>query len=56
MGVLATELLAKVNNGLDKIPAKEVATKVKIKHTCIGRIPGKSQRISGYFFTDSDIS
>lgn len=33
IAVRATELFAKLNRGLDKIPASEVAIKVKIKQT-----------------------
>jgi hypothetical protein len=47
MGVLVTELLAKVNKGLDKIPEMVVAIKVTIKPSCKGLSPGKSQRTWG---------
>jgi hypothetical protein len=47
MEVLVTESLAKVNKGLDKIPAKEVITVATIIPTCKGRIPGKFQLITG---------
>lgn len=46
-GVWAMELLAKVNNGLDRIPAREVAISDSTRVTCKGRIPGKFQRTSG---------
>jgi hypothetical protein len=39
MGVLVTESFAKLNKGLDKIPAKLVATNVSTTLTCKGRIP-----------------
>lgn len=47
MGVEMTELLAIANNGLERIPAKEVATKDNTKPTCNGRIPTTFQRTGG---------
>lgn len=47
IGVLATELFAKVNNGLERIPAIEVAIKVVINPICNGLNPGKFQLIGG---------
>ena len=47
IAVLAMELFASVNSGLERIPARDVAIKESTMPTCSGRIPDKVQLISG---------